>query len=191
VLRTIVEADWKVLRRLHPLALERFCERVLAEIDPVIQVRAQSAHQRYLGIFKIIEQRDREMASIFDDPKRSNALRMLAKIQSIRDDNAQINIFRDSLGEAMCFGHRRAAAQNELCLVALIQDRLGEDREHFGNEKIFFELRGGYARGVFGEEGVNQLGLRLLLLATHLVAGSVANTHFYVRLSACILLNLC
>ena len=59
MLRTIVEADWKVLRRLHPLALERFCERVLAEIDPVIQVRAQSAHQRYLGIFKIIEQRDR------------------------------------------------------------------------------------------------------------------------------------
>ncbi len=51
-----------------------FCERVLAEIDPVIQVRAQSAHQRYLGIFKIIEQRDREMASIFDDPRRSNAL---------------------------------------------------------------------------------------------------------------------
>jgi hypothetical protein len=82
MLRTIVEADWKVLRRLHPLALERFCERVLAEIDPVIQVRAQSAHQRYLGIFKIIEQRDREMASIFDDPKRSNALRMLAKFRS-------------------------------------------------------------------------------------------------------------
>ncbi len=82
MLRTIVETDWKVLRRLHPLALERFCKRVLAEIDPVIQVRAQSAHQRYLGIFKIIEQRDREMASIFDDPRRSNALGMLAKFRS-------------------------------------------------------------------------------------------------------------
>ncbi len=28
------EPDWKVLRRVHPLALERFCERIPAEIDP-------------------------------------------------------------------------------------------------------------------------------------------------------------
>jgi hypothetical protein len=75
VLRTIAEADWKVLRRLHTLALERFCERVLAEIDRVMHIRAQSAHQ-------IIEQRDREMASTFNDPKRSNALTMLARIRS-------------------------------------------------------------------------------------------------------------
>jgi hypothetical protein len=29
------EPDWKVLRRVHPLALERFRERVPAEIDRV------------------------------------------------------------------------------------------------------------------------------------------------------------
>ena len=33
--RFIAEADWKVLRRVHPLALERYCERVLAEIERV------------------------------------------------------------------------------------------------------------------------------------------------------------
>jgi hypothetical protein len=82
VLRTIAEADWKVLRRLHPLALERLCERVLAEIEHVMDNSTQSAHQRYLGIFKIIEQRDREVANIFNDPRRSNALTMLAKIRS-------------------------------------------------------------------------------------------------------------
>jgi hypothetical protein len=27
-MRDIKETDWKVLRRLHPLALERFCQRV-------------------------------------------------------------------------------------------------------------------------------------------------------------------
>ena len=79
---TIAETDWKVLRRVHPLALERYCERVLAEIEHVIHDSAQSTHQRYLDIFKIIEQRDREMASIFNDPKRSNALTMLARIRS-------------------------------------------------------------------------------------------------------------
>jgi hypothetical protein len=80
--RTIAETDWKVLRRVHPLALERYCERVLAEIEHVTHKSAQSTHQRYLDIFKIIEQRDREMASIFNDPKRSNALTMLARIRS-------------------------------------------------------------------------------------------------------------
>lgn len=82
MLHTIAEADWKVLRRLHTLALERFCERVLVEIDRVMHIRVQNAHQRYLGIFKIIEQRDRDMAIIFNDPKRSNALTMLARIRS-------------------------------------------------------------------------------------------------------------
>jgi hypothetical protein len=79
--RTIAEADWKVLRRVHPLALERFCERVLAEIEHVTHNSAQSAHQRYLDIFKIVK-RDREMASIFNDPKRSKALTMLARMRS-------------------------------------------------------------------------------------------------------------
>jgi hypothetical protein len=44
---------------------------------------AQSTHQRYLDIFKIVEQRDREMASIFNDPKRSNALAMLGRTRSV------------------------------------------------------------------------------------------------------------
>ncbi|TLZ36557.1 MAG: hypothetical protein E6K23_18405 [Gammaproteobacteria bacterium] len=69
--RTIAEADWKVLRRVHPLALERYCERVLAEIERVTHNSAQSTHQRYL-----------DMARIFNDPKRSCALTMLARIRS-------------------------------------------------------------------------------------------------------------
>ena len=80
--RTVAEPDWKVLRRVHPLALERYCERVLAEIARVTDNSAQSTHQRYLDIFKIIEQRDREMAIMFNDPKRSNALTMLARIRA-------------------------------------------------------------------------------------------------------------
>jgi len=79
---TIAEADWKVLRRVHPLALERYSENVLAEIERVTQNSAQNPHQRYLDIFKIIERRDREIASIFNDLKRSNALTMLARMRA-------------------------------------------------------------------------------------------------------------
>jgi hypothetical protein len=58
-MQEIKEPDWKVLRRVHPLALERFCERVLAEIDRVSRDGAKGHHARYLQIFRIIQQRDR------------------------------------------------------------------------------------------------------------------------------------
>jgi hypothetical protein len=78
----IKEPDWKVLRRVHPLALERFCERVLAEIDRVSRDGPTSHHARYLQIFRILQQRDQEMARLFDNPRRSHALTMLAQIRS-------------------------------------------------------------------------------------------------------------
>ncbi|MBV8135221.1 MAG: peptide ABC transporter substrate-binding protein [Deltaproteobacteria bacterium] len=78
----IKEADWKVLRRAHPLALERFCERVLAEVAHVSGDRARSYHDRYLQIYKIMEQRERELAQLFDNPRRSQGLRMLAHIRA-------------------------------------------------------------------------------------------------------------
>jgi len=82
--REIKESDWKVLRRLHPLALERFCERVLAEIEHVNNDNTLSFHRRYLDIYAIVERRDREMGRIFDDLKRSNALTMLTRMRANR-----------------------------------------------------------------------------------------------------------
>ncbi len=64
-MREIKEPDWKVLRRVHPLALERFCERVLAEIDRVLRDGATN-----------------HMARLFDNPRRSHALTMLAQTRS-------------------------------------------------------------------------------------------------------------
>ena len=90
-MREISEPDWRVLRRLHPLALERFCERVLAEIDRVSRDGAPSHHARYLQIFRILQQRDREMARLFDNPRRSHALTMLAWILA-GIFNPQINL---------------------------------------------------------------------------------------------------
>ena len=33
--RVISESDWRLFRKLQPLALERFCERVLSEINQI------------------------------------------------------------------------------------------------------------------------------------------------------------
>ena len=78
----IKESDWKVLRRLHPLALERFCERVLAEIGCVSRDDAKSYHARYLQIFRLIEEDNHKMAQMFDSPRRSQAFMILAQIRS-------------------------------------------------------------------------------------------------------------
>lgn len=67
------EADWKVLRSLHPVALERYCERVLDEMREIAADPARSQHQRYLAIYKLIHQRNDEMALAFDDMRRSMA----------------------------------------------------------------------------------------------------------------------
>lgn len=76
------ESDWKILRRVHPLAVERFCERVLDEVERFTHQSNQSYHERYLRIFKLMQQRDREIARLFDDPMRSRALAMIARIRS-------------------------------------------------------------------------------------------------------------
>lgn len=79
---TIEESDWKILRAIHPLARERFCERIFAEIDAVRRDDSRRFHERYLEIYKIIEQRDREISRIFDDLKRSTALVILAQMRA-------------------------------------------------------------------------------------------------------------
>ncbi len=78
----IKESDWKVLRRVHPIAVERFCERILGEIERLLHDSAQRLHERYLRIYKLMEQRDREMARLFNDPRRSRALTMIAQFRA-------------------------------------------------------------------------------------------------------------
>ena len=80
--RVISESDWRLFRKLQPLALERFCERVLSEINQISCDSNKTSHQRYAAIFKLLERRDRELADAFNDLRRSTAWRQLALIQS-------------------------------------------------------------------------------------------------------------
>ena len=80
--REISESDWKIFRQLHPIALERFCERVLSEIGPLTSETGKSAHERYLAVFKLLQRRDKELAEAFDDLRRSSAWYQLAVIRA-------------------------------------------------------------------------------------------------------------
>jgi hypothetical protein len=81
-MRDIPESDWKLLRQLHALALDRFCQRLLSEVSRLSSDATVNPHKRYLAVFKFVNQRNDELADAFDDMRRSTALLRLASMQS-------------------------------------------------------------------------------------------------------------
>ena len=74
------EADWKTFRELREVALQRFSQRILDEVERVTQHVQKTAHERYVDIFRLVRARDREMAAAFNDPRRSQMVAQLAAI---------------------------------------------------------------------------------------------------------------
>jgi hypothetical protein len=74
------ESDWKVFSQLRLVALERFCKRVLDEVQRSSLDTERSYHQRYLELFRWLGERNDELAKAFDEPRRSQMLRQLAAI---------------------------------------------------------------------------------------------------------------
>lgn len=79
-MRDINESDWKKYRELHPILLDRYCQRVLEEAGSLCTKAGKNNHQCYLDLYRIIEQRDREMGQLFDNPKRSTAILQIMAI---------------------------------------------------------------------------------------------------------------
>jgi predicted TIM-barrel fold metal-dependent hydrolase len=77
----IKESDWKIFRRLHQVALERFCQRVIEEINDATSNCNENYHKRYLEVFRLIMDRNEKMARAFDDLRRSRAFLLLANIR--------------------------------------------------------------------------------------------------------------
>ncbi len=80
--RDIPESDWKLFRQLHPIALNRFCEQVLADIAHIVADTKVTPHERYLRIYKLVEQRDQTIGEAFNDLRRSTAIMRLLTICS-------------------------------------------------------------------------------------------------------------
>ena len=81
--RHLPESDWKLFRKIRELALDRFCERTLAEIVATASSDHRSAHDRYVAIDQLLQARDKALARAFDDAKRSQAIPQLAVMWSL------------------------------------------------------------------------------------------------------------
>ena len=74
----VPESDWKVFRQLREVALEELAARVLAELMAIAGDASQRHHERYLAIWELLRERDREVARCFDNPGRSRMIEQLA-----------------------------------------------------------------------------------------------------------------
>jgi hypothetical protein len=81
--QSISAADWKLLRQLEPVALERFCQRVLAEVSRRASDSTKGSHARYLDVFQLIHERNDELGAAFNNLKRSTAFLPLARMRSL------------------------------------------------------------------------------------------------------------
>lgn len=81
--RPIPERDWKRFRALHPILLDRYCQRVLDEAAGVIGRAGAGPHQRYLRLCELIQRRDKELRQAFDDLRRSTAIYQIAAIRAL------------------------------------------------------------------------------------------------------------
>jgi hypothetical protein len=82
VAHDLLEADWKIFRELREVALERFCSRVLDELESLRLDASRSHHERYLTVYRLLQDRDQELAHAFNDPRRSQMIVQLVAIHA-------------------------------------------------------------------------------------------------------------
>ncbi|RPJ83523.1 MAG: peptide ABC transporter substrate-binding protein [Acidobacteria bacterium] len=80
----MTESEWRTFRKLQEVGLERFCERILREIQDVSTNSSKKFHERYLEIYRLVRERDKEVGWAFNDARRSNALQKLAALCVLR-----------------------------------------------------------------------------------------------------------
>jgi hypothetical protein len=81
--REIPDKDWKVFRKLREGALERFAEQILNDVVRICSDDARSAHERYLAVYRLLQERDRAMAMAFDNLSRSRMFEHLLAMRSL------------------------------------------------------------------------------------------------------------
>ena len=83
------ESDWKIFKQIKENAIELFCGQALEEFEEVITNKNEHVHNRYLLLYKLVQNRDKQMQLLFDGNSRSKApLQLLAiRGEGLADEN--------------------------------------------------------------------------------------------------------
>jgi hypothetical protein len=82
VSQRFTESDWNTFRAFREVALERFCKRVLEELEALRLDTSRSHYERYLDVYRLLQKRDEELANAFNNPRRSAMIAQLAAIHA-------------------------------------------------------------------------------------------------------------
>lgn len=78
------DADWKILREMHPMIVDRFCQRHLDNVSKMINTTSVGAHQRYKDIVALMKSFENLMNLFFADFRRSDGLMKLAGLREAK-----------------------------------------------------------------------------------------------------------
>ena len=76
------ESDWKVFTDIKDKAIEKYCTLALEESQKVISDQKEHVHNRYLLLYKLLQNRNKQMSLLFDGHSRSKAWIQLIAIRS-------------------------------------------------------------------------------------------------------------
>ena len=71
---SLSEKDWRAFNTLKADTLERYCESTLEGAAALCAETERTAHERYLALWRLIDERNRAMGKAFDGHSRSRAL---------------------------------------------------------------------------------------------------------------------
>ena len=74
----IAEKDWKLLRSMKDAKLNLACEQILGSVGSEIINKGNENHKAYLEVWKKVQAGDDDIAEMFNDLRRSNAVLKLA-----------------------------------------------------------------------------------------------------------------
>lgn len=75
---SIPEKDWKLLRAMKDEKLNQACGGILERIEAELKNKGKENHKAYLEVWEVVNSSNREIAEMFDDLRRSNAVLKLA-----------------------------------------------------------------------------------------------------------------
>jgi hypothetical protein len=86
------ESEWKKFKTLKRNCLERNCNSVLEEAQTICKLTEKSNHDRYLNLYELIRDRDKELGKAFDELSRCKAdyqLMMMYRMQLVEEDELE------------------------------------------------------------------------------------------------------
>ncbi len=102
---TIPESDWKRFKKVREIALERFAQQALDDSQTICAQKSKSAHKRYLEVYALIRDRDRQIQRTFNDFRRSTAilsLKLMVDLGLVTDEelsefSAEVRVMLDRM----------------------------------------------------------------------------------------------